>query len=93
MEKGDRDTVSKENMDDDENLDFTKLKRKKKKPTFNLDDLSGALDDSQAAKDGLGADGLGGDDDLDFNNMKKKKKKKKVNVDEFERELMPMSQL
>ncbi|XP_003739541.1 eukaryotic translation initiation factor 2 subunit 2 [Galendromus occidentalis] len=84
VEKGDKDAASKENIDDDENLDFTKLKRKKKKPTFNLEDLGGALDDSQNAKDGIGADGVGGDDDLDFNNMKKKKKKKKVNVDEFE---------
>lgn len=67
-------------------MDFTKLKRKKKKPTFNLEDLSGALDETQPAKDGLGADGLPGDDDLDFNNMKKKKKKKKVNVEDFERE-------
>jgi len=87
VEKGDRDSASKENIDDDESLDFTKMKRKKKKPTFNLEELGGALDDSPTAKEGIiGADGMPGDDDLDFNNMKKKKKKKKVNIDEFELE-------
>lgn len=82
VEKGDRDAASKANMDDDE-LDLSKAKRKKKKTTFNMEDLGGALDDS-ARSDGMGPDGIPGDDDLDFNNMKKKKKKKKVNVEELE---------
>lgn len=79
-EKGDKSSPKEsagtvKDEDDIDNLDFAKIKKKKKKPTFSLDELGDALD-------GDGKDDQMGDDDLDFNNMKKKKKKKKMNLDE-----------
>jgi len=68
-----RDSLKDDDLDDD--LNFSNMKKKKKKATFNMEELEDALDDGQGGE---------GDDDLDFNNMKKKKKKKKVTLDDLE---------
>jgi len=59
-----RDSLKDDDLDDD--LNFSNMKKKKKKATFNMEELEDALDDGQGGE---------GDDDLDFNNMKKKKEK------------------
>jgi len=67
------DLVKDDCLEDD--LDFTKMKRKKKKPVLNMQELEAVLDDPQDSE---------GDDDLDFNKMKKKRKKKLITLDDLE---------
>jgi len=96
-EKEEQQEKEKENKDDDDFTfagdDFPGLKKKKKKKTFNLDDIEKALpegdkerdDDRLGEQDGDGDRGDGmGEGDLDLTlPMKKKKKKKAFNIDEL----------